>query len=370
MSRHFSAPAARTATVVALLFWALLLPACAKKEADKANAVAPPVTLITITQAETRKLEIVEQSIGSLEGLMDPTVGAEVAGRVTQVMAHAGETVRQGQLLAELDARDYVLQQREAQAEIARLQALLTNQGKLVDRNQQLVQKNFISQTALDDVSTQRDALTQQLEGARARLASIQHNSSKTRIYSPLDGRVEKQIVSVGDFVKVGDPLLQIIGTRRLRAHLPFPEGVASRLRPGQTVRLFTPTAPDQVFTTSIKEIKPLIGASNRAMDVIADVVDQPGWQAGASVNGIVVLGERAQAVVVPEASVVLRPAGEVVYVIRDNQAAQRLVKTGLRQQGQVEITEGLAAGETVAVDGAAYLTDKTAVKLQQSASR
>jgi multidrug efflux pump subunit AcrA (membrane-fusion protein) len=59
---------------------------------------------------------------------------------------------------------------------------------------------------------------------------------------------------------------------------------------------------------------------------------------------------------------VVLRPAGEVVYAIRDGHAYQRIVKTGLRQEGVVEIVDGLSAGETVAADGAAYLTDKTAV--------
>ena len=112
-----------------------------------------------------------------------------------------------------------------------------------------------------------------------------------------------------------------MIGTKKLRAHLPFPESIAAKLHPGQTVRLSTPTVPDKVFTTTIKEIKPLVG-SNRAVDVIADVVDQSGWQGGASVNGSVILGEHAQAVVVPEASVVLRPAGEVVYVIKDKTAA------------------------------------------------
>jgi RND family efflux transporter MFP subunit len=283
-------------------------------------------------------------------------------------MVHVGDTVKKGQPIALIDATDYALQQREAQAEISRIEALLGNQGKIVDRNQRLVQKNFISRNALDDASAQQDALRSQLEGARAQLATIAHNSAKTHVVSPIDGRVEKQIAGPGEFVKVGDPLFQIIGTTRLRAHLPFPESVAAKLHSGQTLRLATPTAPDHVLTTAIKEIKPLIGSGNRAVDAIADVLDQAGWQAGASVNGTVVLGEHAQAVVVPEASVVLRPAGEVVYVVTDKIARQRIVKTGLRQEGVVEITEGLTAGETVAVDGAGYLTDNTAVNVQAAA--
>jgi RND family efflux transporter MFP subunit len=286
-----------------------------------------------------------------------------------QVLAHAGQEVKKDQLLAVLDAADYGLQKHEAQAEIGRIEALFSNQGKIVDRNQKLVQKNFISRNALDDASSQQDALRQQLEGAKAKLATIEHNSGKTRVVSPINGRVEKQIASSGDFVKVGDPLFQVIGMQRLRAHLPFPESVTAKIRPGQTVRLTTPTAPNQVFTTTIKEIKPLIGSTNRAADVIADVVDQSGWQAGASVNGLVILGKHAEAVVVPEASVVLRPAGEVVYVIKDKSAQQHIVETGQRQNGLVEITRGLTASETVAVDGAAFLTDKAAVNILEQGS-
>jgi RND family efflux transporter MFP subunit len=343
---------------------ALTLPGCAKKTEDKSKSSGPQATLITVTQAESRKLEIVEQSIGSMESLIDPGMGAEIPAKVLKIFAHAGQEVKKGQLIALLDPTDFVLQKREAQAEVARIEALLANQGRVVDRNQRLVQKNFISQNALDDASTQQNALSEQLEAARARVASIEHNSSKTRVLSPIDGRVEKQIASPGDFVKQGDSLFQLIGTQKLRAHLPFPENVAAKLHAGQTVRLTTPTVPDKVFSTTIKEIKPLVG-TNRAVDVIADVVDQTGWQGGASVNGAVILGEHPEAIVVPEASVVLRPAGEVVYVIKDKTAQQRIVKTGLRQEGVVEIVEGLAANETVAVDGAGYLTDKAAVNVQ-----
>jgi membrane fusion protein (multidrug efflux system) len=354
----------KTISGIVVVGLALVLGACAKKDEQEAKPVAP-ATLISTAAAQTRDLEISEEAIGTLEGLIDPTIAAEVPARVIKVVVHVGDTVKQGQLIALLDAEDIQLQRREAQAEIARIQALLANQGKIVERNQRLVQKNFISQNALDDVTTQQDALQQQLEGARARLAVIEHNNTKTSVHSPLDGRIEKQIVSVGDYVKVGDPLFQIIGTQRLRAHLPFPENVAARLKPGQTVRLSTPTVPDQVVTTTIKEIKPLIGSANRAADVIADVVGQAGWHPGASVNGAVVLGEHAQSVVVPEQSVVLRPAGEVVYVIKDNKAQQRIIKSGLREQGMVEIEEGLGSGEIVAVDGAAYLTDKADVSVQ-----
>lgn len=342
----------------------MLLSACGKEE--EAPKKVSSATIISTAPAETTNLEIREEAVGTIEGLVDPTVAAEVAARVIRVLVHPGQKVNKGDPIVQLDPTDFSLQRGEAQAEVARIQTLIRNQERVVERNQALVEKNFISQNALEDVTTQLAALKQQLAGARSRLASIEHTGSKARVLSPLDGTVEKQIVSPGDFVNVGDPLIQIISNQRLRAHLPFPESIAARLKPGLKVRLSTPTSPEEVITT-IRELKPLIGETNRAVDVIADIVDQPGWQSGASVNGTIILGERAGAVVVPEQSVVLRPAGEVVYVVKDGVAHQRKVKTGVRQSGRVEIVEGLQAGEVVAVDGAAFLTDQAKVNVKQA---
>jgi len=347
--------------VLAALCLSLCLIACGRT--DEKTEKVPSPTLVSIAIAQTARLEIREEAVGTLEGLMDPTVAAEVAARVLKVLVHPGQIVKKGDVVVMLDNTDFVLQRQEAQAEVARIQALLTNQGKVVERNQKLVNKNFISQNALDDITTQQSALNEQLAGARARLASIDHVGAKTRVVAPLSGVVEKQIVAVGDFVKIGDPLLQIISKQSLRAHLPFPENIAAKLQPGLKVKLTTPTAPNEVVTT-IRELKPLIGTNNLSVDIVADVIDQPGWQPGASVNGVVILAEHAEAVVVPEQSVVLRPAGNVVYLIKNDIAEQRIVKTGLRQSGQIEILEGLNAGEQVAVDGAAFLTDKAKVSI------
>ena len=93
--------------------------------------------------------------------------------------------------------------------------------------------------------------------------------------------------------------------------------------------------------------------------------VDNPGeWRPDATVRGEIVLATHANAVVVPEQSLVRRPAGEVVYVIRDGKAAQRVVTPGERLDGLVEITAGLAAGDMVAVEGAPYLSDGAPVRL------
>ena len=353
-------------SAVIAMFLASTFSACSKKEGDQDAKKKIQTTLINTTIAVASNLEIREESIGTLEGLIDPTLTAEATGRVTKISAHPGQIVRKGEPLVWLDATDYTLQRAESLAEVARLEALIANQNRVVDRNQTLVQKKFISQNALDDSTTQQAALQHQLDGAKAHLAIIEHTKSKTILPAPVDGVVQKQIVSVGDFVKVGDPLVQIISKQNLRAHLPLPENIAAKIRPGIKVRLTTPTS-DKVVISTIRELKPMIGETNRSIDVIADVSNESGWQPGASVKGEIILGEHANAVLIPEQSLVLRPAGEVIYAIKNNVAIQKIVKTGLRQDGKIEILEGLNANEIIAKDGASFLTDQAKVNIESA---
>lgn len=351
--------------LIALLSTALLGCGAKKSDPDQAEGKknGPKPTLVSVTHVKKQAVDITEQSVGSLEGLTNPTVSSEVAAKVIRIHVNTGQAVKQGQLIATLDATDLSLQALEAQAEVARIEALLANQNKIVERNQVLVSKKFISQNALDNDSSQQAALKEQLAGAKARLDSVKHNSSKTKVYAPAAGKIEKKLIDDGEFLRVGDPIVLIVSSQLLRAHLPFPEQIGAKLKPGLKVRLSTPTSSQSVDAV-IHELKPMITEGSRSVDVIADVTNAPGWQAGASVDGTVVLGTQADSLMVPEQSVVLRPAGEVVYLARGNKAYQAIVKTGVRQNGLVEILQGLNENDAVVVDGAGFLTDQALIKL------
>lgn len=349
---------------IGLALTALLLAGCSDKTPEKKTA---PPTLITVTQAVTQPFEIVETTLGTLEAVQAPQVAAEIAGRIVRLAVRPGQAVKQGDLIAEIDPADAVQQHRADTADAARLEALLAQQERLVVRQQELLGRNFISKNALDDAAAQRDALKSQLDAARARAALSAAGLKKTRIVAPFAGTVEEQIAARGDYVKLGDPVVRLVSNARLRARLPFPESAAARLKPGQKVRLESPLQPGRAFESVIDEIRPTLAETSRALDVIVLLDDAgAGLMGGGSLNAAVILGERAAAVMVPEQSVVLRPAGRVVYVVADDQAQQRVVEVGGKAAGMVEILSGLQGGETVALDGAGFLSDGAAVKLHQ----
>lgn len=354
-----------------LLALVAVLSACGQKAEEK--KAAPPPALITVTQVGSGEFEVVEETFGTLEVLADPKLGAEVPGRVVRVLARSGQRVRQGQLLAEIDPGDATLAARADDAEVKRLEALAAQQDRLVERQQALVGKGFLSKNAGEDVVAQRDAVRAQLAAAQARAENSRRSVSKTRVTAPLDAVVEVQIVAPGDYVKVGDPLFQLVAPFKLRAHLPFPETAATRIKPGLPVRLTSPLAPGRVFESRIHEIRPGIVEGSRSLDVLADIDNREGLlRGGGTVNAAISISAKAKALTVPEQSVVLRPAGKVVYIIAEvegqKKAQQKVVKTGAKRGGRVEILDGLAGGETVALDGAGFLTHNAPVAVKEAA--
>ena len=321
--------------------------ACGKKAEEKKTATL--ATPVTATPVVMRSIELLEETVGSLESLEDPTISAEVAGKVLRVTVVVGSEVGQGQLLAVLDAQDALFSRQSAQAEFARIQTLSANQERNLGRQRQLQEKNFISQAAVDDAAAQSRALTEQMTAARAQMALAERHVGKTNVLSPVQGRVEKQIVSPGQYVKVGDPMFQLVTTRKLRARLPFPESMANVVKRGMPVRLMT-------------------DSGSRTFDAFVTFANPGSWKPGASVNAALVLGIHEHALVIPAQSLVLRPAGSVVYVVQGDKALQRKVEVGSKRDGMVEIRSGLEEGASVVVDGAGFLTDQAAIAVTKPA--
>jgi len=224
------------------------------------------------------------------------------------------------------------------------------------------VDKNFISPNALDNILTDKSETQEELEIAKSRLDIAQSNLSKTKIYSPITGKVEKQIASIGDYLKIGDGVFQIISNRKVRVHIPFPETLSQKIKPGLPILLTSPVS-NEPYEAVISELKPMLSEDSRTIDVIADITNSPLWQPGATVRGTIVF-KSEKGVAVPEQSIVQRPSGNTVYVVENNIAKSRVVTIGLSQDGYVEILDGVNEGEIVAVDGASFLTNDIEINI------
>jgi len=176
---------------------------------------------------------------------------------------------------------------------------------------------------------------------------------------------------AVGSTTSLG--MAQALDPNQLRpgtytVRLSFPEHVARLLRPGQSVRLTSFYDPGKVAFAAVKEIRPALNSTTQSMEVIAELRGAQEWYSVGSVQGEVTVGVHNGALVVPEQSVALRPAGTVVYVPEGDVARQRIVKTGILRDGEIEILEGVKMGETVVLDGAGLLSDGAKVRVRETA--
>ena len=345
-----------------MLAWTLS--GCGGKQEPTGQEARPGIPIGTAT-VKTQSVDVVEQSVGRLEAPRVPAVSAETTGQIRSIAVDAGDRVAQGAALATLDDEAQRLALESAEATVARLQVLLENQERTVGRLQQLSAEQSVAQSMLDDAVAQARALRAQVAEASARARESQRALTKTRVVSPIDGIVQKKHVSVGDFVTPGQPMFEVVALGQLRAYLPFPETLARRIAPGQPVTLSLPTREDAVVEAQVAEIRPMVGVASSAIEAIV-VFQNPGdWMPGASVRGRVIIERHDTSLVVPEAGVVQRPAGDVVYVVEADAAREHRVETGVRRDGWVEVLSGLEVGQTIATDGAGFLTDGAAVRVR-----
>lgn len=343
--------------LIALL---LLLPTLNTFAEDTPRSV-PISTVIT----QSGEVDLILKSIGFLRSKASPALSSEIEGSVISIHTFEGQIIQKGQLLAELNAEDFVQTVNIEKSDIGRLNAVIKNQNRTVKRYRKLLKQKSASQDKLDEAESVLMALKAQLSGATAHLALARINLKRTKIVAPVSGQVERRLVSVGDYLKKGTPLFEISRTDILEAHLPFPEQLSNYLKIGQSVLLNTHTTPKAIHAT-ISALHPEINRQSLSMEVIVDFTNPGGWKPGASVDGSVTVETHPDAILIPSRSIVRRPAGNVVYLIENNLAKQQIVTTGIRQGRQTEVLTGLSAGQTIALDGAHWLSNGVLVRIKE----
>jgi len=345
----------------------LALSACGGEDSnDSRSRNNIKVVLISTTEAEVRDLPIWLETVGRVHSQSAPTLAAEVAGRITMVAADTGDRIEAGQVLAQIDTSTLLLQQQAAQAGIDRLLVHIENGERRVERFETLSSKNLSSQTQLDDVREQLEAYRADHKAARAQLAIVDDSLAKSRVVAPVSGAIQLRLITTGDFVDRGQPLFEITQPEFLQAWLPYPESVALKVHIGQTAEISSPLTPGESLMGNITELQPSVGLGSRAVMAIVDLENPGRLRPDATLAGKVLVETRKKAVMVPIMSIVRRPAGNLVYVVKDGKAEARTVVTGHHNGVFIEITSGLNGSELIAKDGAAFLTDGAKVTITE----
>jgi len=188
------------------------------------------------------------------------------------------------------------------------------------------------------------------------------------QVRSPISGSVVHRLVSVGEYVRPGTPLFDLVDDDPLTLRGDVPERFADEIAEGQPVQIRVDAYPDEVFHGALVRISPAANPENRSITVEARVPNPDRrLKAGFFASANIVTRSDAEALVVPETAVVTFAGVTKLFVVKDDIAYERQVRVGTRDDmGLVEVLEGLHADEVVATSGLAKLENGRTVTIRK----
>jgi RND family efflux transporter MFP subunit len=359
--------------IVLGLAWGITRALKARSTQQQAAAVAAealkmPVTFALrstdVLVAERLSINQVEPVSGTVRAVNAVTLRSTMSAVVTRIHALEGATVKAGQVLAQLDADDTRarLQQAQQQSNAAKAQVELAKRQR--DNNRALVEKGFISSTALVSSDSNYATALANYEAALAAQQIAKRGLEDAALRAPFSGVVTQRHVKAGERVPVNAPVVDIVDVSQLEVEVLLPIAASSGLKTGQTATLSLESQP-QPITAKVARINPSIDAGSRSVRIYLSIPTGKA-RVGEFATGELTVGT-LEGTAVPLDSIRTDQPSPYVQVVRDQTIVHTTVQilaTGRAGETRYAIVEPLPAGTVVLSPTAGLIANGTAVTL------
>lgn len=332
-----------------------------KKERTEINSrIAALESEIGTTSAptEAKEVSVVEVSEGSfrnyveIQGKVDAEenvqVTPEAAGVVTTVYANVGQSVRRGQVLAQID--DKVLNQN-----LAELQTQYQLANTLFQRQKNLWDQKIGTEVQYLNAKTQK-------EGAERRIATLRSQASMYKIKAPISGTIDEMNLKVGQAVMPGASGIRIINTSNLKVKAEVAESYAARVNQGDEVSIIFPDVPD-TLQTKLSFASKTIDPVSRSFNVEVKLPSKRSYRPNMLAVLKIVDYKNDQAITIPVNSIQKAESGDYVFIAEGGKAKRVSIESGKVSEGKAEVLSGLKPGDKVITAGIQDLNDGDIVK-------
>ena len=321
-------------------------------------ASGPPVATVSVATVQRAQWQPTIDTVATLNADQSVDVSAQVGGQVTEIHFQSGDEVARGALLMRQYADDDRAQLRALQADLRLAELELA-------RIEQLVKEKLVPQRDLDVAESS-------LERTRAEVENLDVAIGKKTIRAPFAGRLGIRKVNLGQFIEPGDPIVRLESLDRLYADFKLPQQSLPQVYVGQAVSIAVDAWPGDSFRGEITAIEPAVDTGTRNLSLRAHIDNGDGrLRPGMFVRIEVVLPERRDVLLIPQAAISFSPFGNSVFVL-ERTAQGALVRniyvgTGETRGDLVEVLSGLESGQEVVTAGQQKLRDGATVNVDNS---
>jgi HlyD family secretion protein len=397
-----------------LLIPILILAGCSKKQ--EAEVEAPAVVQVTAVQQDTIRRTVAGD--GALWPRNQASVMPKIQAPVQRFLVQRGDYVKEGQVLAVLEARDLSASAGESRAQLAQAEAnLRATQSatvpdavvkaqtdvdaakqaeeaarRLLDNRKNLLQQGALARKLVDDAevayaqahsnlaaaqehlrtlqsvgkSEQINTAAAQVEAAKSHLQSTEAQLGYSQIHSPISGVIADRPLYAGEMAVPGTPLLTVMDISKVVARVNVPQNQVSSVKVGQPAIITQPDSAEQL-QGKVSVVSPATDAATTTVQVWIEI-ENPGGKLkpGTSVHALIVTEAIKAATVIPVAAVLPGEEGgnAVLVITEDHVAHRRAVTLGVREGDRVQVLNGCRPGEEVVTVGGLGLDDKAKVKV------
>ena len=325
-----------------------------------AAAFQPPPEAVTSIVAQRQEWPATMSVIGTMEAVHGVTVSADLPGTVERINFNSGQSVREGDVLVELDRRQERAQLTalEAQRDLARI-----NYGRM----QQLVNEGVISRIEYDQATAQQRA-------TEANVAEIHATIERKTIRASFSGILGIRKVNLGQYLSAGDAVVPLQSLNPIYVNVGLPQQALGQVGVGRNLRVTSEDLPGQVFTGRVTAIDSVVDQATRNVQVQATLSNPEGkLRPGMFVQVEVGLGASRPVIALPASAISYAPYGDSVFIITDLRDQKGQTYRGVRQQfvkvegsrgDQVAVVSGVNPGDEVVSSGVFKLRNGAAVQV------
>ncbi|MEM9594698.1 MAG: efflux RND transporter periplasmic adaptor subunit [Acidobacteriota bacterium] len=319
---------------------------------------------VRVTEARQEAVHETVQLTGTIEAGRSSVVASDVAGVVDALLAPEGEVVEAGQPLAQIRRRPVELRLESALGSLEEARSRHRASDNSLERLHRL--SDVVPAQRIDDARYESEAWLGRVKKLEAEVARLRDELERTTVRAAFAGVVTREYTEMGQWLDVGDPVVDVVSLDRLDVRLDVPERHFSRLRPGAAAEIQVDALPGRRFDGVLRSVVPLADAGARTFPALVRLPN-PDLRLGVGMMARVELplGDGSSHVLVPKDALAGTGSARHVFVVAGGLAKRIPVTPGSNHGDWVAVEGGLAAGDAVVTRGNERLAEGQAVRTE-----